>query len=213
MFGNINDRRDYIWWTASTYRPPQHEENSWEDLGFYEGESAGPLLTMTITVMLPRVIVKSSSSPLLNIHILPLLGLYDLFLVVLICFLIYIVARRSHHCWKKPIVKRRQVLDGIPLSKAEQQQADEKFSGKAGSDHRMQPWGALVSHGFQQLMIWCWGSFCWAPGFLVLKIGGRKSAANLLPKYLQYHRGSFNQVALRYKPVDYVLSISIHNAN
>ena len=127
--------------------------------------------------------------------------------------MIYIVAIRSHHCWKKPIVKRRQVLDGIPLSKAEQQQADEKFSGKAGSDHRMQPWGALVSHGFQQLMIWCWGSFCWAPGFLVLKIGGRKSAANLLPKYLQYHRGSFNQVALRYKPIDYVLSISIHNAN
>ena len=30
----------------------------------------------------------------------------------------------------------RQVLDGIPLSKAEQQQADEKFSGKAGPGHR-----------------------------------------------------------------------------
>ena len=44
------------------FTPPK-EENSWEDLGFYAGDRPGPPLSMTITVMLPRV-VKSSSSPL-----------------------------------------------------------------------------------------------------------------------------------------------------
>ena len=39
---------------------------------------------------------------------------------------------------------REQVLDGIALSKSEQQQADEKFSGKAGSNPR-----------------WGWRGTCW----------------------------------------------------
>jgi hypothetical protein len=49
--------------TAFIYTTPPKEENSWEDLGFYAGDGPGPPLSMTITVMLPRV-VKSSSSPL-----------------------------------------------------------------------------------------------------------------------------------------------------
>jgi len=53
----------------------------------------------------------------------------------------------------------RQVLDGIPLSKAEQQQADEKFSGKAWRWITMVAMGALVKPMVSSMaddLMWVW---------------------------------------------------------